>query len=128
MEVRRVLNQAGGTLREFYASYTTGPGSRAEAIGRRMLALLDRLAEADGPPLWGLTSHAALHLWADADGPAALVHGHGPGFVVEPEGAGGGPAADADGAAALVLAVLGLAGGQHTRSAPDAAPGTSSES
>ena len=109
MDVRRVPNQAGGTLREFYAGYTAGPGSRAEAIGRRMLALLDRLAEADGPPLWGLTSHAVLHPFADPDGPTVLVHGHGPGYVVESScvgAASGGSAADAAGAVALVLGVL----------------------
>lgn len=115
MEVQRAPNQSG-TLREFYAGYTTGPGTRAEEIGRRMLDLLDRLAEADGPPVWGLTSHAALHLFADPKGPVALVHGHGPGYVVEaygPKAAGGGCTADALRAADLVLGVLRPSGGEE---------------
>jgi hypothetical protein len=122
MEVRRVPNQTGGTLREFYAGYTTGPRSRAEEIGRRMLALLDRLAAA-GPPLWGLTSHAALHLFTDPDGPTALVHGHGPGYVVEASGPGaegGGSAEDAGGAVELVLAVLMPPGTRSSASGSDA--------
>lgn len=52
MEVRRVPNQGGGTLREFYASRAADPESRRAEIGQRMLALLDRLVLRQAEELW----------------------------------------------------------------------------
>ena len=68
MEVQRVPSQGGGTLREFYASRADDPASPSATTGRRMLALLDAFAAADGPPLWGETSHLALRLSAENGG------------------------------------------------------------
>lgn len=110
MEVLRVPNQGGGTLREFYADCVTDPESRRAEIGLRMLALLDRLAANNTPQLWGMTSHLVLHLFTDLGSSGGVgVHGHGPGYVVESscDGVSGSVwTADADGAVALALAAL----------------------
>jgi hypothetical protein len=114
MDVRRVLNQSDRTLREFYGERAADPETRSDEIGRRMLALLDQLAATDGPPLLGLTSHLVLHLFPESGSPPVgiAVHGHGPGYVVEPSSSNwvtdwpGGWAPDPAGAVALVLAGL----------------------
>ena len=84
MEVVRVPTQAGGTLRDFYAACLTGPGVGSWYRGRRMLALLDDLSAVPGPPLCGMTSHLALHLWTDrTSGLSVCVHADDAGYVVE---------------------------------------------
>ena len=123
MEVRRVTNQSGGSLREFYANCVGDPSSRRAEIGLRMLAFLDRLAMTDGPPLWGMTSHLALHLFINpGEAGGACVHGHEPGYFVVSSGPGNPTswAADAGGAVALVMAELGLPYISASSSPPDA--------
>lgn len=119
MDVQRAPNQSG-TLREFYTECLAWGGHREE-IGYRMLALLDHLAATAGPPLLGLTSHHALHLFpaAGEPGPCVIVHSYVPGYFVDPSDAKnswkGGYATDATTAVELVLAGLGASGSSDDR-------------
>lgn len=128
VEVRRVPNQGGGTLREFYAECSAIPTNRSADIGRRMLALLDALDAPGVPPLWGMTSHLALHLFTTPTGAGetCCVHGHGPGYVVEASRNGDAShswVAAVGGAVALVLAALTPSGAQPSGRRPEAEPG-----
>jgi hypothetical protein len=131
MDVRGVPNQWGDRLREFYASRADDPASPSTDIGRRMLAFLDGLAATDGPPLWGMTSHLALHLFPAPDSPVSVcIHGHEPGYWVESPAVGESGSvwvADAYGAIALALSALGRSGSLLPAVSPDAEPGAAAD-
>ena len=66
MEIIRITDQKNGTLSEFYARESAGYRSRGDDTNADMIAnmvrLLDVLSVADGPSLFGVTSHFRLRL------------------------------------------------------------------
>lgn len=62
MEIRRITKQKQ-PLDEFYAHFAAlGQANRYSKIGMRMLDLLRHLRGAEGPSVWGVTSHETLCL------------------------------------------------------------------
>ena len=66
MEIIRITDQQNGTLTEFYAresdGYRNGGSDTNADMLANMVRLLDALAGADGPTLFGVTSHFRLRL------------------------------------------------------------------